>query len=197
MTTRLRLLAVVSLASSVALAGGGDDHDHGPAKAAAPAAAGPSSTAGEGELYEVLVRYAPAAPQKTLDLQIFVADVGSNEPVAGAEVELTVTGKQAVTVAVKATDRPGIYAATFTPPAEGEYDVVASVTRGDDADLVAVGAIRSGLPEGDAAHAEAGRSWLWTALAALLTAAILGVAVFAGLRVMRARRKPAEEIPHA
>lgn len=145
--SRLAFLALLA-APAAALGHGGDDHGDKPAVTGG--AERPPAAGGTGDLFEVVVKYAPAAPGKPTALRVFVADAATNEPVSGAEIELTFSASSEIKVIPKAADAPGVYLGSVVFASEGEVDAVASVSRGDDADLVTLGPVRSGLPPASA-----------------------------------------------
>jgi len=203
---RLALLAVVpatavGLASVRAAAHG--DEPHGGGEAASAPARRPPSVGATGDLYEVLVKSQWAAAGEPVALRVFVADATSNLPVADAEVELTLHPAAAspssaippeIKVVAKPAGAPGLYGASVTFPGRGDVDVVASVARGDDVDLVALGALETGprspivgaVPGGRSRdHVQPGR-WVAAAVAAGMGLALL---VFLTARFAARRRR--------
>jgi hypothetical protein len=126
------------LASSV-LAHGGEDHG----EASAPV----SSMRGEvhalgalGDAFEVVLKHPAHGEGGRTPLRVFVAEADSNAPVSGAQVELTLTGPGVQALKPK-MDSPGVYLAEAELPAGAEFVAVATVTRGETVDVVALGAV--------------------------------------------------------
>lgn len=144
----LRLAVLVAcLLPATALGHGDESHTDSPGPLV-----GPQKTAGGlGDLYEVLVKYPPGPAWLPIMLRVFVADNASNEPVAGAEITLTLTGVKVLKTTARPSDTLGIYQTEVSFPADGDYEAVASVTRGEHIDLVTLGAIHVGLGGGTAA----------------------------------------------
>ena len=191
---RVAALLILSLllAPASALAHGGEDHGEKPAVnvgARAP------SAGGVGDLFEVLIKYAPAPAGKPTELKVFVADAKTNEPVSGAEVEFTFTGKGEFKATPSATDSPGVYLASVTFPSEGDFDAVASVSHGEDVDLITLGAVHAGLqPEAIPSHAHSTSARL-VVLAGTGLSLVAGI-TFVLIRSLRSRRR-AEEVRNA
>jgi len=180
---------------------GGEDHGE-PRKPVVVAGASPSAS-GTGDVYEVLVKYAATRPGQPMALRIFVADALTNAPVAGAQVELAVTATATeLTVVAKAGSSAGRYEASVVLPLEGDYDTVATVTLGEEVDVVPLGDLRAGMvaalapsqtAAGDAHdHDKTAGSW-WPLAAAGL--ALLGLGLFGGWWL--GRRRPHAEVRNA
>ncbi len=128
------LLASVLALSS--LAHGGEDHGEG-----APV----SSSQGEvhalgatGEVFEVVLKHPAHGDGGRTPLRVFVAETDTNAPVAGAQVELTLTGAS-VQALTPRMDSPGVYLAEADLPVGAEFAAVATVTRGNSVDVLALG----------------------------------------------------------
>lgn len=137
---RRGLFMVTWLVASSALAHGGEDHG----EAQAPVA---SSMQGEvhvlsavGDAFEVVLKHPAHGEDGPTPLRLFVADADTNAPVAGAQVELTLTGPSVQALKPK-MDSPGVYLAEAELPVESEFAAVATVTRGDTVDIVSLGAV--------------------------------------------------------
>jgi cobalt-zinc-cadmium efflux system membrane fusion protein len=137
--------ALLAFLPSLAWAHGGEDHGEKPAPAATPSAQGPSAGASS-EVFEVLVKSPPRLPSdRKLALRVYLARAETNEPVPGAEIELTLTGKTEHKVTAIATELPGIYTATVADVGPEALDVVATVVQGDDTDLLPLGALAAAV----------------------------------------------------
>lgn len=160
------VIALILIAPGFALAHGADEIPFAPTAARAPTAAG------TGDLFEVVVKWKPAAPGSETALTVFVADAKSNDPVAGADVELTFTRAKEIKVRPTAGEAAGIYLASVVFPTAGDWDAVASVTRAGEADVVALGHLDSDRPA--PAPAPAPDRWPLLAAAAVIVALALG-----------------------
>jgi len=136
---RRGLFMLTWLLASPALAHGGEDHGEAPAPVA--------SMQGEvhvlgavGDAFEVVLKHPAHGEGGRTPLRLFVADADSNAPVAGAQVELTLTGPSVQALKPK-MDSPGVYLAEAELPVESEFVAVATVTRGDTVDVVALGSV--------------------------------------------------------
>jgi hypothetical protein len=172
-------LFVCGILPHVALAH--DDDEHG----AAPEIERLPSAGNVGDLYEVLVKYRPAPLGRPMDLKVFVADARTNEPIAGARVELTLTGAHEYKLEPKPEASPGLYDAQVTFDAAGDYDAVAKVSRGAAADLVTLGTFHAGLSDATRAPRK-----LHLAIAASAGAAAVLLALLL-MGVLRRRKKDA------
>jgi hypothetical protein len=127
------LVATALLASAPALAGPGHDHGHeGPAAPSGPALPRAVATSDLFELVAVL-------DGKTIT--IFIDRTATTEPVAGAKLELELAGQKLRAQPVNAA-QAGAAGGDFTVtlPAElkeGVYPLTATVTAGNDIDLLA------------------------------------------------------------
>lgn len=177
------------LIPATALAHGGEDHSE--KRPAANVAERAPSASGMGDLFEALIKYTPAPAGKPTELKVFIADARTNEPVSGAEVELTFTGKGEFKATPTATSSAGIYVASVRFPSEGDFDAVASVSRGEEVDLIALGAVRAGIPpEAVPPHEHSVSPW-WMALAGVGVLLVSSV-TFVLIRSFRARRRRQE-----
>jgi hypothetical protein len=127
------------LLASSALAHGGEDHGEAPAPVA--------SMQGEvhvlgatGDAFEVVLKHPAHGEGGRTPLRVFVAEADSNAPVSGAQVELTLTGPTVQTLKPK-MDAPGVYLAEAELPVEAEFVAVATVTRGETVDVLALGSV--------------------------------------------------------
>jgi hypothetical protein len=127
------------LLASSALAHGGEDHGEAPAPVA--------SVQGEvhalgavGDAFEVVLKHPAHGEGGRTPLRLFVADADTNAPVAGAQVELTLTGPSVQALKPK-MDSPGVYLAEAELPVESEFAAVATITRGEAVDIVALGTV--------------------------------------------------------
>lgn len=122
----------------VALAHEGESHGQKP----------PVATPGEaqhvlaatGDVFEVVLKHPEHAEGPKTPLRVLVADSATNAPVSGAQVELTLTGAS-VQALVPKMESPGIYVTEAELAPEVELAAVATVTRGDAVDVLALGTV--------------------------------------------------------
>lgn len=158
------LAALLALVAVPAFAHGGEDHAAPPVAAPIATAVTPGAGAEGGAFQAVLV----AAP-KHGRTELYLADIDTNAPVAGAAIEA-----DAGTWQGRAADggAPGFYLLDWLPPAEGA-DVTLTVAADGRDDLLLVSGLR--LPAGPAATAApAIAHWThWTGGAAIGAVAAL------------------------
>lgn len=119
-------LAAAALLSLPALAGPGHDHDHGDS---APAASGPALPrfAATSELFELV------GVLEGQRVTLYLDRAPDNVPVTGAQIEIEIAGTK-----FKATPRDDVYEVELAAaPQPGVLPVIATVTAGEDIDLLA------------------------------------------------------------
>lgn len=143
MTTR-HVLAVAGLiaalvggAASASAHGGHEDAPASPPPPASPAE-GPGIAA-QGEVFEVVAK--PAAN----GMLLFLAEIDSNRPVAGAAIEVEATGAAPWQGMAEATGSPGIYALPWSPVA-APSDLTLTVQAGEAFDLLLLGGLARPAP---------------------------------------------------
>lgn len=185
MRNRQRLFAVVVTAAALMGAAGAamahSGHDHGASEAAPPpaASAGPA-TAAVGEVFEVVVKADGAG-----GALLYVADLDSNAPVAGAVIEIDASGADSWQGVATPTASPGVY--TLPKPLLPQpVDLTITISaEGRDDLLLAVG-VRGAAPAATAAPAsgtrlpDAWKRWLTGGSASL--AALFGIGMMARRR---------------
>ncbi|MDY7227131.1 hypothetical protein [Hyalangium rubrum] len=161
-----------ALMAATALAHGGEEH-----AGDAPAVA---STQGEmhvlgasGEVFEVVLKHPAHGEGGKTPLRVFVAELDTNAPVAGAQVELTLTGPTTQALAPK-MESPGVYRAEAELPVEAEFAAVATVTRGQTVDVLALGTVHLEHEEEAAGSHAGGASGPWLLAGVGLVALALG-----------------------
>lgn len=185
------LLLVSSLLLTSPAFGHGDEV-HGDAAAVAPAASIDSKLGfgSTGNVFEVVVT--PTAEHTA----VYVALADTNEPVAGAVVEIEVTGSTVWAGTAEPTNDPGIYLLNWTAPAQGRADLAVTVTVGDKADLLLIQGVMASIGEPPPAVTGAGptglavfsRGWLpWAAGGVLLV-------LTAGVVALRSRRRTVQAV---
>lgn len=173
-------LILGGLLASVALAHGGEDHGEAPPPVA--------STQGEvhvlgatGDVFEVVLKHPEHGEGGATPLRLFVAEADTNAPVAGAQVELTLTGPTLQALKPR-MESPGVYLTEADLPVEAEFAAVATVTRGETVDVLALGTVHLEDEEAHAPVASGGSPGRW------VLAALLGVALLGGVAWSMARR---------
>ena len=156
------------LLASSALAHGGEDHGEAPAPVA--------SMHGEvhalgaiGDVFEVVLKHPAHGEGGKTPLRVFVAEVDTNAPVSGAQVELTLTGPSVQALKRKMVS-PGVYLAEAELPVDAEFAAVATVTRGETVDVLSLGMVHL-EPEEVAAGLSAG-----SGKGGLIVAGLVGLA---------------------
>lgn len=165
------MLAVVGLSlTGVAAAHEGDAH--GAAPQVPTAGEEPHVLAATGDVFEVVLKHPEHAEGPRTPLRVLVAESATNAPVSGARVELTLTGKD-VQALVPRMESPGVYVTEAELVPEVELAAVATVTRGDAVDVLALGTVHveEEHDEHDDAHHDAEVGWALTGGAALMVAA--------------------------
>lgn len=165
----------------------GDD-DHGDVVALAnpvPDASGLRTAFGQTELFELLLKYAPPEGGRA-SLLVFLSDVETNEPVAGARVELELATPSPRKAIAEPTGTDGIYRATLDA-VSGKVPLIATVQAGDRVDLIAIQEVDLGpaAAEPGARAKGAVGDFPWVAVGG---AGALALALVAATFVVRRRR---------
>jgi hypothetical protein len=95
-----------------------------------------------GERFEVLVKAHEAEPGEPVELHVFVADARTNAPVPGATVALSFLEASEVKANATPAESPGIYEATLTFPGTGDWEAMATVTRGEATEILSLGPVK-------------------------------------------------------
>lgn len=193
--SKVALLLLASTLPGLAAAHGGDDH--GEAKPAVTAMVNGVSAGAMGETFEVLVKAAESEPKEATALRVFLSDARTNAPLTGAQVELSFLGASEVKLPATPSESPGVYTASATFPSEGSWEAMATVRRGEATEVLSLGAWK--VEEAHhAEHEEHENEGLGAkaGVFALLGLGVLGAALWALRRTLRARREP-REVPHA
>lgn len=127
--------------------------------------------AATGEVFEVVLKHAEHAEGPKTPVRLFVADSATNAPVSGAQVELTLTGASVQSLVPK-MESPGVYVTEAELAPEVELAAVATVTRGNSVDVLALGTVHVETEHGDDHEVADGRlGWAVAGGVALLVAA--------------------------
>jgi hypothetical protein len=138
-----------------------------------------------GDAFEVVLKHPAHGAGGKTPLRLFVAEVDSNAPVAGAQVELTLTGPSVQALKPR-MDSPGVYLAEAELPVGAEFVAVATVTRGEVVDVLALGAVHL-EPEETGSSSLVGGAWKGWNLA--LGGAGLGIMVLGAWWLARRMRR--------
>jgi hypothetical protein len=164
------MLAVVCL-SLPWVADGHEGESHGEKPPVATAGEAQHVLAATGDVFEVVLKHPEHAEGPKTPLRVLVADSATNAPVSGAQVELTLTGP-GVQALVPRMESPGIYVTEAELAPEVELAAVATVTRGDSVDVLALGTVHVEAEHEEEHAAEDGwRGWGVAGGVALLVAA--------------------------
>lgn len=176
---------LLCLLAAPVLAHGGEEHGEVP-RSAVGSTQGESHVLGAtGDVFEVVLEHPRHGEGGKTPLRVFVAEVDTNVPVTGAQVELTLTGPT-VQKLMPRMGSPGVYQAEAELPVGAEFAAVTTVTRGETVDVLALGTVHLEPEEStDSSGAHASAPW---ALAVVGCIAILGLAVWG---VARRRRRTA------
>ncbi len=185
-----RGLAVLTLfAPAVGLAHGGEQHGPEKPPPAVVARPGQRVASAQTENFELVVKYPEQKAGQPVPLRVLLSEYATNRPVEGATVELELSGPENLTAKAAAAGSPGVYETTVTFPKDGTYELVASITAGDIADLLPVNGVEIGPPrhatQARDRHAPLVPTWAWVAGAA----AVLGLGI-GGFVLWRRRRRP-------
>lgn len=135
-----------------------------------------------GDVFEVVLKHPEHGEGGRTPLRVFIAETDTNAPVAGAQVELTLTGPTSQTLAPK-MDSPGVYLAEADLPVGAEFAAVATVTRGEAVDVLALGTVHLEPEEASVARrGGASRAWL---LGVVGLGVVLGLVAWGRSRRMR------------
>ncbi len=166
----------------LALSGhGGEDHAHSPA--AARVLGGQTSDASaESAVFELVLRWDVGA-NAPRPLDVFLADAETNQPIAGAAIELRWSGPGAWSArsAADPTAEAGIYRASLDGP-DGTYQLVAVVTTPGRSDILALQDLDFVPHMHDEATEEHAHEtpWIWIVLVALALVVVGSTSFLAG-----------------
>lgn len=170
------------LLAAPAFAHGGEDHGDAP-KPVSSLEGGTHVLGATGDVFEVVLKHPEHGEGGKTPLRVLVAETGTNAPVSGAEVELTLTGPTVQALKPR-MDSPGVYQAEAELPVGAEFAAVATVTRGEAVDVLALGVVHLEPEEASASQSSATLRGWW--LGAVLGAVgVLALGAWARSRRMR------------
>ncbi len=168
------------------LAHGGEEHGDTP-RPAVGAVQGETHVLGAtGDVFEVVLEHPRHGEGGKTPLRVFVAEVDTNAPVSGAQVELTLTGPTSQKLMPR-MDSPGVYLTEAELPVGAELAAVTTVTRGEVVDVLALGTVHLEPEEESTASSGARSSSRWP----LAVVGSLGVLAIVAWGVTRRRRRRA------
>lgn len=171
---------LLCLLAAPAFAHGGEDHGDAPK----PVSSMEDEThvlGATGDVFEVVLKHPEHGEGGKTPLRVLVAETDTNAPVSGAEVELTLTGPTVQALKPK-MESPGVYQAEAELPVGAEFAAVATVTRGEAVDVLALGVVHL-EPEESTDHPGGATSRGWR-----LGAVLGSVGVLVLISWVRARR---------
>lgn len=138
-----------------------EGEDHG-IKLPAPAKTSRFVATATSEVFEVVIKYEPITPGDSASLDLFLNDFATNQAIAGAGIEVEVQDSLPVAAAVEYSGVPGVYRLKASFPAAKTYNLLLTITAGDELDLLPVNGIEVGktllLAEDTHSHSSA---WQW------------------------------------
>lgn len=124
-----------------------------PAAPAGPASAALRSLSGQGENFEVILKFPSFKIGSDVLLTAYVLDSVTNEPIKGAALSGGMSsGSDSITVAFKQTPEstPGAYAGQVRVLSEKPYSWLFDISLGEKTDLVAIDGFKAGEVSGGA-----------------------------------------------
>jgi len=121
-------------------AGAHEGEAHGKAPEVATPGEALHVLAATGDVFEVVLKHPEHAEGPKTPVRVLVAESATNAPVSGAQVELTLTGASVQSL-VSRMESPGVYVVEAELVPEVELAAVATVTRGDAVDVLALGTV--------------------------------------------------------
>jgi hypothetical protein len=106
-----------------------------------------------GDVFEVVLKHPRHGEGGKTLVRVFVAEADTNAPVSGAQVELMLTGATLQKLAPR-MDSAGVYLVEADLPVGAELAAVATITRGETVDVLALGMVHLEPEESAAAHGE-------------------------------------------
>lgn len=173
---------LLCLLAAPAFAHGGEDHGDAP-KPVSSLEGGTHVLGATGDVFEVVLKHAEHGEGGKTPLRVFVAETDTNAPVSGAEVELTLTGPTVQALKPR-MDSPGVYQVEAELPVGAEFAAVATVTRGETVDVLALGVVHLEPEESTGPHGAASARGWWLG-AGLGVVGLLALVTWARARRMR------------
>lgn len=184
------LIAIIDLTAMLPVttsAHGGEDHsaEQSPVIAAGTGMVTRTARAGD---WEVVIKHPSLEPDKELAARVFVTRFETNEPIANAQIRVTMTGAATPVEAIaNAGSTAGIYEVRLPPLPQGEYRLAAQVSAGGANQTIQYGVMQ--VRPVPPSLSESSFGWARTALLALALIVGLGLAGFVTWRVMQNARR--------
>jgi multidrug efflux pump subunit AcrA (membrane-fusion protein) len=175
--TRFLALVFAALglfASTTVLAHGGEDH--GSAATPAPSTSGRNSASAQSESFDIVAEYGSIEPAKPTGIDLYLSDYETNAPVAGASIQVSISGVDNSSVAATAEKDSGLYSVSMTFPAEGHFDILFDITSSDKSDIIEVKGISVGTERAE--PPKTARSYISAIILVGLAAVLLVLTLF-------------------
>lgn len=141
----LVIAAMGLFASTAVLAHGGEDH--GGDTTPVQSVSGRNSASAQSESFDIVAEYGSIEPSKPASLDLYLSDYETNAPIAGASIQVSISGTDNSSVAATAEKDSGLYSVSLTFPAEGHFDILFDIASADKSDIIEVKGIKVGSTE--------------------------------------------------
>lgn len=158
------------------------DEDHGSPAPAGQVVSGRQTASAQSENFDIVAQYSSIAAGKSASFDLYLSDYETNAPVAGAIIQVSVSGNDSVTASAIAEKDPGLYSVSLTFPHDGHYDLLFDITSPDRSDIVEVKGIEVGTEKTELPKSEADRT------SAMILVGSLAVLVILAVLYLRRRR---------
>ncbi len=138
-----------------------EGEDHG-IKLPAPTKVSRFVASAASEVFEVVIKYDPITPGDSASFDLFLNDFATNRAIADAEFEVEVQDSLPVKTTVEYSGIPGVYRLKASFPTAKTYNLLLTITAGDELDLLPVNGIEVGkaLPLAEDSHSH-NSLWQW------------------------------------
>ena len=154
----LIFVAIGSFAPAVVLAHGGEDH--GEAAAPALSASGRNSASAQSDNFDIVAEYGSVEPAKPVSIDLYLSDYETNVPIAGASIQVSISGADNSGVVAKAETDSGLYSLTLTFPEKGQFDLLFDITSTEKSDIIEIKGIEVGAIEAVSLKTETDNTWI-------------------------------------
>ena len=153
------IFAVLGLfASTTVLAHGGEDH--GSASTPVPSAFGRNSASAQSQSFDIVAEYGPVEPAKPASIDIYLSDFETNAPIAGALIQVSISGTDNVGVPASSETDSGLYNVILTFPESGHFDLLFDITSEDKSDIIEIKGIEVVANEPELSKTETNYTWI-------------------------------------
>ncbi len=186
----LIVAALTAVLPATSLAHEGEDHGESKAPVVAVGAGMVTRTARAGD-WEIVIKHPSLEPDKETSARVFVTRFETNEPIANAQVRVTLTGAAApleaiATAGANSNIGAGVYEVKLPPLPRGEYKLAAQVGANGASQTAQFGATQ--VAPAPPAQVESSSGWARTALIALALLAALGLGGIVAYRLLKGLR---------